>query len=218
MRITYKKGLPCRRVRSCAVPGSAAVRRKMRGTGNQSLSISRAPSLTAPQPLLRSSSTSIPRDSTRSQNQTLPGYRAKKGKSPAKVSAQAIFTLLGTCVTILFVYLHLWVSPRNFAASSKTSYTLANKSARDALGDGASGASGVTVWPQVPSQYMGGTDKFTPSRDGEMLSSWDPKMGLEIDAWDPRTHDPRNKPDWSVSTSSSHHSITESLHNLLIEY
>ena len=209
---SHEEGLPVLGARSCAAPCSAALRRKMRGTGNPSPSMSRSTSLTAPQPLLRSNST-VPHRTLSSgpsinQNQTLPGYRSRKGKSPARVSAQVFFTCLGTCVTLLFIYLNLWVSPRNFAVSSKLKALLPNQRGDDSLHDGGSGAGGVTVWPQIPAQYVGGTDKFTPSRDGEMLSSWDPKMGLEIDAWDPRTHDPRNKPDWSAATSSPQYRST----------
>ncbi|CAI5472208.1 unnamed protein product, partial [Closterium sp. Yama58-4] len=38
-----------------------------------------------------------------------------------------------------------------------------------------------------------GTDVYEASREGEIVNAWDPLYGLEIDVWDPRTHNPLNK-------------------------
>ncbi|CAI5949822.1 unnamed protein product [Closterium sp. NIES-65] len=38
-----------------------------------------------------------------------------------------------------------------------------------------------------------GTDVYEASREGEIVNAWDPQYGLEIDVWDPRTHNPLNK-------------------------
>lgn len=37
-----------------------------------------------------------------------------------------------------------------------------------------------------------GTDVYQSYRDGEILGRWDRQLGLEVDVWDPRTHDPNH--------------------------
>ncbi|CAI7765566.1 unnamed protein product [Closterium sp. NIES-54] len=38
-----------------------------------------------------------------------------------------------------------------------------------------------------------GTDVYEASREGEIVNAWDSQYGLEIDVWDPRTHNPLKK-------------------------
>ncbi|GJP43934.1 hypothetical protein CLOM_g3335 [Closterium sp. NIES-68] len=38
-----------------------------------------------------------------------------------------------------------------------------------------------------------GTDVYEASREEEIVNVWDPQYGLEIDVWDPRTHNPLKK-------------------------
>eukprot|EP00271_Cylindrocystis_brebissonii_P010312 TRINITY_DN26489_c0_g1_i1.p1 TRINITY_DN26489_c0_g1~~TRINITY_DN26489_c0_g1_i1.p1 ORF type:complete len:425 (+),score=32.03 TRINITY_DN26489_c0_g1_i1:31-1275(+) len=103
---------------------------------------------------------------------------SRSNKSPFTVIAWA-----SLIVTALFLILNFWVGAPGSAGN------------RDKGSDVFRLKGGWSdVWPKLLGTAVAGTDKYMPSREGEILGKWIPGFGLEVDAWDPRTHDPRLDP------------------------
>eukprot|EP00897_Mesotaenium_endlicherianum_P006899 jgi/Mesen1/6237/ME000321S05301 len=119
----------------------------------------------------------------------LPSNRSRRlSSNPAgRVSKQGkLVSTAAFSVTILFILFNVWGSPRTrvdtggFAGQRGEENSASNAGLGEVVGlaDASSG------------KYQAGTDKYKQSRAGEILGTWHPKFGLEIDTWDPRTHNP----------------------------
>lgn len=121
---------------------------------------------------------------------SLPSYRARKSALTKGASRNVrLMTQIVFAIVLLVVLATLWkVVSRgsdnagglqlNGIAAEESAQAAASTTATEGNADKAAGL-GL------------GTDVYHKTRDDEILATWHPRLGLEIDAWDPRTHDPR---------------------------
>lgn len=125
----------------------------------------------------------------RLQRELLRRYRRNfKNKTFPSLFSNAIFVWLLTLLTvILIVTVFLLEVPTRVARDVSE---IIKKSSR------ADGSFGRRFQVHDSRRIIEkGTDKYIPIREEERHAEWVPKFGLEIDAWDPRTHDPRRDPE-----------------------
>eukprot|EP00270_Netrium_digitus_P011451 TRINITY_DN3647_c0_g1_i1.p1 TRINITY_DN3647_c0_g1~~TRINITY_DN3647_c0_g1_i1.p1 ORF type:complete len:471 (+),score=87.11 TRINITY_DN3647_c0_g1_i1:215-1627(+) len=134
-----------------------------------------------------------------------------------QIPSRQIVPYIALVVTVLFIFLNLFSRPRyEPAAAENTRVTSLRAESRSLVesaglssdfeqqkqhvaGDGRRGVRKRSEVGSVPAGEVAEgaepwdghlTDHYFPVREGEILAKWHPRMGLAIDTWDPRTHDP----------------------------